>query len=146
MNDDDTKLQTFLQEGRVLLPGIQIFGSVLLTLPFQSRFRELSQLEQDVYLATFLGTILCLALLMAPATYHRLRDPVTDKRRFIAMGSRFVIAGVIVFCIVCGLSTQLVASVVTTNFGATVLGGAATTLLAATWFLPAALRLHERER
>lgn len=70
-NRIDRNWQELLQELRVAQTGIQILTGFLLTIPFTSRFGELSEARHAVY-----GSVLCCAvvatvLLMTPVALHR---------------------------------------------------------------------------
>ncbi|MFD1825708.1 MULTISPECIES: DUF6328 family protein [Mumia] len=60
-----------LQELRVAQTGVQILTAFLLTLPFTSRFEELSDAQEGVYLAVLSGSVAATALLVAPVAMHR---------------------------------------------------------------------------
>jgi MFS family permease len=61
-----------LQELRVLLPGTQVLVAFLFTVPFNNRFHELDELDQDLY-ALALGTgALAIVSLITPTAIHRL--------------------------------------------------------------------------
>jgi hypothetical protein len=62
----------FLQELRIVLPGVQILFAFLLTVPFAQRFAELTGLQRNVFFATLLCTAAATALLIAPSAHHRL--------------------------------------------------------------------------
>ncbi|HEU0288023.1 MAG TPA: DUF6328 family protein [Nocardioidaceae bacterium] len=61
-----------LQELRVTQTGVQILTAFLLTLPFQQRFTELSDLQRDVYLVSVGFAAIATALIIAPVSLHRL--------------------------------------------------------------------------
>jgi len=68
----DRNWSSLLQELRVVQTGVQLLTGLLLTLPFQQRFTELSTLAQDVYLLTVIASIGSTVLLVAPVGLHRL--------------------------------------------------------------------------
>ena len=47
----DQLLHEFMQELRVVLPGVQVLFAFLLTVPFSQRFYDLTQLQQYVFFA-----------------------------------------------------------------------------------------------
>ena len=75
---DETPLQRLdrnwadlLQELRVVQTGVQLLTGFLLTLPFQSRFQELSQFQQNTYLVTLCAAVISTGFLIAPVSLHR---------------------------------------------------------------------------
>jgi hypothetical protein len=61
-----------LQELRVAQTGVQILAALLLTLPFTSRFPELSTGYRVLYLVAFVTACLTVALFITPVATHRL--------------------------------------------------------------------------
>jgi hypothetical protein len=99
----DDELLIFLNELRVMLPGVQILLAFLLTVPFSSRFGDLDESERAVFFVALLAAALATALLIAPSVYHRLhpRRDVADARKMLARFNRMFVLG----------STSLVASI-----------------------------------
>ncbi len=64
-------LNELLQELRVMQTGVQILTGFLLTLPFTSRFPELSETQKWVYLGVLSGSIVTTGLIVAPVAFHR---------------------------------------------------------------------------
>ncbi|QZY29997.1 DUF6328 family protein [Nocardioides coralli] len=60
-----------LQELRVAQTGVQILTGFLLTVPFASRFTDLTDRQVTVYLVVLSGSVLTTALVTAPVAYHR---------------------------------------------------------------------------
>ncbi len=67
----DRRLLELLQEIRVAQTGGQILFAFLLTLPFSTRFAEVTRLETLVYVLTLCFAAISMALLIAPVAYHR---------------------------------------------------------------------------
>ena len=61
-----------LQELRVTQVGVQILTAFLLTVPFQQRFVELTDLQRHVYLVTVGFAVVATGLIIAPVSFHRL--------------------------------------------------------------------------
>lgn len=87
------ELTEFLQELRIVLPGVQVLFAFLLTVPFAQRFPELTDLQRYVFFATLLCTAAATALLIAPSAHHRLlfRQGVREQR--LKMGNTLTILG-----------------------------------------------------
>lgn len=135
-------MSELLNEIRILLPGTQLFLSLLLILPFQARFDKLGSTQLHVYAATVLTTILALAFFVAPAAYHRIAWPVHHRDSFKAFANWFLIAGLVPFSLGVVLTTYLVTSVVYPSLAlATTIGVAA--ILAVLWWVIPLARAHD---
>jgi predicted membrane channel-forming protein YqfA (hemolysin III family) len=91
----DRELIEFLNELRVLLPGVQVLFAFLLTVPFTNRFEDVTNGQRQVFFATFLCTTAATALLIAPSAYHRLRWRQHDKERLLRTANRLSIGGMV---------------------------------------------------
>jgi predicted membrane channel-forming protein YqfA (hemolysin III family) len=89
----DRELIEFLNELRVVLPGVQVLFAFLLTVPFTNQFTRITNTQRQVYFVTFLCTAVATALLIAPSSYHRLRWREYDKERMLQTSNRLAIAG-----------------------------------------------------
>jgi hypothetical protein len=89
------ELTDFLQELRIVLPGVPVLFAFLLTVPFAQRFPELTDLQRYVFFATLLCTAAATALLIAPSAHHRLlfRQGVRDQR--LKVGNTLTILGLV---------------------------------------------------
>ena len=67
----DRNWNEMLQELRVTQTGTQILTGFLLAIAFQSRFTELDQFQQTVYLTLVSAAVLTTALGLAPVNLHR---------------------------------------------------------------------------
>ena len=74
-----------LEECRMVLPGVQaLFGFQLIAVFNQSFFERLATREQVLHLLALFLTAVAVAMLMAPAAYHRQAEPRTVSERFLA--------------------------------------------------------------
>ena len=80
------------EECRMVLPGIQaLFGFQLIAV-FNSTFREkLSSTEQYFHLAAIGLVAIAVALVMAPAAFHRQTSPQAATQDFIRIASRLLL-------------------------------------------------------
>ena len=69
---DDRNLIELLQELRVAGIGVQVLFGFLLSIPFTTKFAELSHAQRGLYVVTLVLTAVTTALLLAPVAYHRL--------------------------------------------------------------------------
>ena len=61
-----------LQEERVLLPGVQILAAFLLTVPFDSAFRQLDPLGRDLFGVALGCSFVAVIAFVAPTAFHRM--------------------------------------------------------------------------
>jgi|SRR5215207_5255575 len=82
-----------LQEARTAILGVQVLFVFLLRVPFSQRFPSVSMLEEYVFYATLLCTLLSAALLMAPTPHHRILWREHQREKRIEWGNRLIMAG-----------------------------------------------------
>ena len=121
----DRELEELLQELRVALPGVQVLFAFLLTLPFASRFPEITGLERGSYFAAVVCTALASILFIGPTSYHRLRFREYDKDRLLRTANRMAITGMVFLAAAIVSSIFLVSDVM---FGGPVGGAVAGTI------------------
>lgn len=68
----DRNWASILQELRVVQTGVQILTGLMLTIPFQQRFTELSTGQQNLYLVSLVFAVLSVVVLISPVALHRL--------------------------------------------------------------------------
>ena len=90
----DRELIEFLNEVRVVLPGVQVLFAFLLTLPFTGTFGEIDGAERIAYIVAFFATALSSVLLITPTSFHRLRFRKGDKEQILRSSNRLVLAGI----------------------------------------------------
>lgn len=144
---EETNLQTFLQEVRTVLPGTQVLGAFLLTVPFQARYETLEPSERIVLFVTFIANLIALAAFLLPAVYHRVAAPMREKNKFVVLGTGIVLAGFVPLFVSTILTVHVLASMVFPSspiplVTSLVLG----LLLFFGWAVVPMLRLHERIR
>ena len=87
------ELIEFLNELRVVLPGVQVLFAFLLTVPFTNQFQKITNEQRQVYFWTFICTTIATALLISPSIHHRLRWRQRDKERLLRTANRLSIGG-----------------------------------------------------
>jgi hypothetical protein len=100
MNDDTLQrvsmkdeMSNVLEEARMVIPGVQaLFGFQTMAV-FNQRFQDLPPSGVAAYLVGLGLLALSIALLMAPAAYHRIAERGCVSRRMINIASRFITAG-----------------------------------------------------
>src|SRR4051812_15275141 len=85
-----------VDECRMVLPGVQaIFGFQLIAV-FNQRFPDdLPELLQYFHFASLTLVAVAAALVMTPAAYHRITGIQRVSRHFLALSSRFLLAGMV---------------------------------------------------
>jgi hypothetical protein len=83
----DRNFGELLQELRVAQTGVQVLFAFLLTLPFTNRFGQVTGLERATYVVTLVAAAAATALLIAPASYHRLVFRQGRKPQLVQVGS-----------------------------------------------------------
>lgn len=89
----DRNWDDLLQELRVAQTGVQLLTGLLLTVPFQSRFRDLGPQQLTVYLITVSLSVLATGLLIAPVVLHRILFRQHARRTLVSAAQRFALAG-----------------------------------------------------
>jgi hypothetical protein len=130
--------QDIHEEARMVLPGVQALFGFQLVGAFNQRFIQLSSLDQIIYIWALLLVTLAIGLLMAPAAYHRLREPKQLSIGFVATSSRLVAAGMVPLMIAIAVDVYIVARLCLGN-AATLIsitcGVAALSILLVLWFV-----------
>jgi hypothetical protein len=78
-------VEHLLEECRMVLPGVQaLFGFQLVAVFNQPFLERLGAREQILHLVALFMTAVAVAMLMAPAAYHRQAEPHAVSERFLA--------------------------------------------------------------
>src|SRR5678816_4135833 len=81
-----------LEECRVVLPGIQaLFGFQLIAVFNQTFWNRLDLSQQSLHFGAISLVVFAVALVMAPAAYHRQIKEKVRAQHFIALSSRFLL-------------------------------------------------------
>ena len=128
----DRELIELLNEVRVALPGAQVLFAFLLVLPFQNRFTELTQLQENLYAGALMASAAAIALLIAPSSYHRINFRRPMKEGMIRWANALLIGGLVLAALGVTLAVALVIDVALGDVAAIIL--AVGTALWFTWF------------
>lgn len=131
----DRNWNELLQELRVTQTGVQILSGFLLTLPFQSRFTELTSTQTVLYLVTTALSVVATGLLVAPASAHRLLFRRHQKPALVDAGSALAKAGLVVLAFTVAGTLALIYSLVLDTRSAIIAGGAALVFFALAWLV-----------
>ena len=141
----DRELIELLNELRVALPGVQVLFAFLLGVPFTQRCTAVSELQKDVYVATFLCTAVATALLIAPSAYHRLEWRQRDKEHLLVVSNRMAIAGTVFLALAIAGSVFVVTDMLFEVTSAAVLAAATAAFFGWFWYgMPLLRRWRER--
>jgi hypothetical protein len=88
----DQEWSELVEENRLAMPGTQVLFAFLLILPFQQRFRELSDQQTYVYFSAFVCAAVAIVLLIAPTAAHRILWRHGDKEALLRWSTASAIA------------------------------------------------------
>lgn len=140
----DRKWNELLQELRVAQTGVQILTGFLLTIPFSSRFSDMDDLTQRVYLCVLSGAVVATGFLVAPVAFHRSLFYYGERPWLIAAANRTARAGLATLAAtICGV-VWLVFSVVADDVIASVAASVAAVFFLLLWGLVPITGGHRR--
>jgi FtsH-binding integral membrane protein len=138
---DDRNLIELLQELRVAGLGVQVLFGFLLSLPFTTKFGDLSHAQRGLYVATLLLAAVSTALLLAPVAYHRLVFRQHRKGQLVKDANMLAILGLAAVGLAVSSAVLLVVSYVDRGASVVLITLFVVCLFAALWFvLPLARR------
>lgn len=129
------EMRNLIEEARMVIPGIQaLFGFQTMAV-FNNRFAELPDIGRDLYLGALALLVLAMALMMAPAAYHRLAERGQISRQMIDLGSNLLTVALVPLIFAFALDVTVVVLAALDDGKAGIAAGAATVLvLAGAWF------------
>ncbi len=131
----DRNWNEILQELRVTQTGIQILTGFLLTVPFQSRFDDLTDTQRVIYLVLVLLAAITTGLLVAPVSLHRTLFRRRAKSTLVTEADRLMRVGLVFLALVVAGVVLLVFDVVTTRAVALTASGGLFAALVLGWFV-----------
>jgi FtsH-binding integral membrane protein len=138
---DDRNLIELLQELRVAGLGVQVLFGFLLSIPFTTKFGNLSHAQRGLYVATLLLAAVSTALLLAPVAYHRLVFRRHRKEQLVKDANMLAILGLAAVGLAVSSAVLLVVSYVDRGASVLLITLFVVCLFAALWFvLPLARR------
>ena len=118
----------------------------LLTVAFSQRFPQLTDVQRNVYFATFLATAVTSVMFIAPTAYHRIRWREYDKEQMLVTSTHLTLAGTVFLALSITGTVFLITDVMFGVGAAALTAGVAAGLLAWFWFgLPLSRKLVEGE-
>jgi hypothetical protein len=131
---DDRNLSELIQELRVAGLGVQVLFGFLLSLPFTTRFSQLSGEQRDLYLTCVVLSAVATILLIGPVAYHRLVFRRGMKEQLVRFANRVAILGLTAVGLAVLSAVLLVLWYVAGAASAYVVTGAVGVMLACLWF------------
>ena len=91
----DRELIEFLNEVRVVLPGVQVLFAFLLTVPFTTIFdKDVDGGGRIAYIVAFFFTALAAALMITPTPCIVCSSAQGDKEGFLRTSNQLILAGI----------------------------------------------------
>jgi membrane-bound acyltransferase YfiQ involved in biofilm formation len=128
------QMMELLNELRVAMPGVQILFGFLLTVPFQQRFRQVTEFQETVYFVTLVSAAVAAAFLIAPSAYHRVMFEQHDKPNIIHIGTGQMLIGLGALAVAMNGAVMLVTDVLFDAGTVTVTVVLLATLYLSLWF------------
>ncbi|MBW4716947.1 DUF6328 family protein [Saccharothrix obliqua] len=136
-------LSELLQELRVAQGGVQILFGFLLSIAFTERYAEADGYVRVTHMVTVLFAAGAVALLTAPAAWHRVLFRRGRREDVIEVANRFALAGLGLLAIAMAGTILLLGEIVVGGWVAVALGVLAALFFGTLWFL---LPWRERHR
>jgi hypothetical protein len=142
----DRNLHELIQELRVMGLGVQVLFGFLLSLPFTTRFSQLSGLQRDLYLTSLVLDAAAVALLIGPVAYHRLVFRHGMKEELVRFTNVMAIFGLFAFTGAVLFGVLLVAGYVAGWLAGAAITAGLACMLAGLWFAAPLSRRQEEDR
>jgi hypothetical protein len=124
-----------LQELRVAQAGVQFLFGFLLAVAFTEPYARGTTFQHVVHLIAVMFAVTAVALLSAPAAWHRVLFRQGERPMIIEVANRLAIAGMACLAVAMTFTVLLLTDEVLGNWGAIVLSVFAAALFATLWFL-----------
>ncbi|GLZ31423.1 hypothetical protein Lesp02_36110 [Lentzea sp. NBRC 105346] len=130
-----------LQELRVAQAGVQILFGFLLSIAFTDKYASVGGLVRGVHLTTVLCAAMAVALLTAPAAWHRVLFRQGRREDIVSAGNTFALVGLGFLAVAMTGTVFVLAEVIVGGWSAFVIGLGALMVFGTLWFvLPVATR------
>ncbi|MCK2238594.1 MULTISPECIES: DUF6328 family protein [unclassified Crossiella] len=128
-------LNELLQELRVAQAGVQILFGFLLSITFTERYTQVGLAIRVTHLITILFAAAAVALLTAPAAWHRVLFRRGKRERIINAANRFTVLGLGALAFALTGTVLLLGEVIIGGWAGIALGVAAAIGFGVLWFL-----------
>jgi hypothetical protein len=108
----DSETHFTLEEARTVVPGVQALFGFQLIVAFHPRFETLDWTLKGAHLAALVAIAASMALIMAPAAYHRQAERGTVSRHFADLASGLIAWAMVPLMAAVSLDIFLVSTVV----------------------------------
>jgi Family of unknown function (DUF6328) len=108
----EQETKTVIEETRMILPGIQAVLGFQLIAVLNNGFNNLRPAEQKLHLCALLLVASAVALIMTPASYHRIAERGIVSRRFVQIASRLLATAMLPLALGLSLDVFLVARLI----------------------------------
>ena len=122
-----------LQELRVAQTGVQILTGFLLTVPFSSRFTDLSTSQRNIYLTVLAGSVLTTCAIVAPVAFHRVLFRQRQRPWLVEASHVAARIGLVSLAVVSSGVVLLVFDVVVSTTAGVIAGVAVLAVFIASW-------------
>jgi hypothetical protein len=136
-------LNDLLQELRVALAGVQILFGFLLSIVFTVPYQHATTMQRVAHLIAVLFAVISVALMTAPAAWHRLLFRQGQRPEILRVSNGFAIGGLVCLALAMSSTVFLLADVVLGDWPATAACMLTTAWFGTLWF---ALPLRHRLR
>lgn len=136
-----------IEEARMILPGIQaLFGFQLIAV-FNQRYVQLPPIGNVVHLVSLVLISTAIALIMAPAAYHRIAESGRASRRLITVTSALICTALLPLMLGLTLDVFVVCLFMTANevLSLSIALGLLCVFVSAWFLLPLSMRRHRRD-
>jgi hypothetical protein len=127
-------LNELLQELRVAQAGVQILFGFLLSITFTDKYATASTLVRGTHLVTVLCAAVAVALLTAPAAWHRVLFRRGRREDVVAAGNTFLLTGLGFLAVAMTGTVLLISEVIIGGWTAVLIGIVALLLYSTVWF------------
>ena len=135
-----------LQELRVVQTGVQLLTGVLLTVPFQQRFRTASAEQHEIYLATVSAALAATILFQAPVSLHRILFRLHERRETVDLAHTMAMVGIVFLALALDGAAVLVFDLTAGPVAGAIAGGVCGLGLIGLWAAVPLAHRHGRRR
>ena len=129
----------------MVLPGIQaLFGFQMVAVFSQGFAERLDSGQKQLHLVALALVVAAIALVMAPAAYHRQKDPQRVTERFVRISTRLLLWSMPPLAVAITLDFYIVARVILRSPLASILAATLFGVFAMVWFVVPRSRAVER--
>lgn len=124
-----------LQELRVAQAGVQFLFGFLLAVAFTEPYARATTFQHVVHLIAVIFATTAVALLSAPAAWHRLLFRQGERPKIVEVANKLAISGMVCLAVAMTFTVLLLTDEVLGNWGAVVISVFAAALFLTLWFL-----------